>query len=91
MSQEYDESETFADFQIEFYYDGLSYTWNGDYTVRTWGELDSWETPGISDREIEIDYTNALVFYDEESGQFIDAEMIPELVKVIESEIENTI
>jgi hypothetical protein len=91
MGYEYDDEESFTDEQIEFYYEGLSFTWDGDYTVRTWGELDSYDSPGISEREVSIDYTNALVFYDEESGQFIDAEITPELIKIIESELESTL
>lgn len=91
MGYEYDDEESFTDQQIEFYHEGLTFTWDGDYTVRTWGELDSDETPGISEREVSIDYTNALVFYDEESGQFIDSDLTPELEKIINFEIENTL
>lgn len=91
MGYEYDDKESFTDQQIEFYHEGLTFTWDGDYTVRTWGELDSSDSPGISEMEVSIDYTNALVFYDEESGQFIDADVTPELVKIIESEIESTL
>jgi hypothetical protein len=60
------DTENYHDQQVEFTYEGKEYIWEGDYTIESTWEDESEYAPSYGEKEVIIDHTTSLSYYDED-------------------------
>jgi len=85
------ESETHYDKEVNFIYQGHEYVWQGDYTVTYCDEDESEFAPGYGEKEIQIQHTNSLSYYDEATDDVFDVIPTPSILLELEFEIERNL
>jgi hypothetical protein len=82
------DSENYFDQEIQFTYEGIEYTWVGDYTIEHTGEEESEFAPAYGEMEITIDHTTSLSYYDEDLEINVEAKPTTSILMELEFEIE---
>jgi hypothetical protein len=85
------DSENYFDQKIEFTYEGIEYTWEGDYTIEQTGEDESEYAPAYGEIEVTIDHTTSLSYYDEDQDLNIEVKPTTSILTELELEIENNL
>lgn len=87
MGHKFNDSELFENQEIHIEHEGQTYIWWGDYEIRTWGELPSWDYPGDSESEVVILKTDSFDMYIEETDSFEAVKLTREFKQIIEEAI----
>jgi hypothetical protein len=89
MAKIYRESQRYDDAVVDFEHMGEDYRWEGDYDVNEEGEVDTYDCPGWSERDVEIVYTKSFSKYDEEQDMWFEVKPTPSLLIWLELLIES--
>ena len=88
MGKRFDNRETFYNKEVFFTYKGEEMVWLGNYEVIQFGEHSDYDYPGYQDTEIEILQTDRLEKWSEEIQDWVSVDEKPQILMLVEWEIE---
>lgn len=85
----YSNSQIVRDAEVEFQYNGDTYSWYGDYEITTSGESSDYDYPGDNEGSIDIFSTDELLRHIPSENDVESVEPTPEILDIVASKLGN--